>query len=60
MSCVNSHDGIEIYELTNVNSQDEKYIQIHINEHVSSYSYSKKQHTNLYIQIHIKLTKGQP
>ncbi len=60
MTCVNSHNVIQIYELTCINSHNEKYIQIHINGFVCLNSYNKKQHTNSYIQIRIKLTKGQP
>ncbi len=57
MTCVNSHDVIQKYELTYVYSHDKKYIRIHINEFVCNNSYSKKQRTNLYIQIHINLPK---
>ncbi len=60
MICVNSHNVIQMYELTYVNSYDEKYIRIHINKFECRNSYRKKQHNNVYIQIHIKLTKGQP
>jgi hypothetical protein len=50
--------------MTYVNSlmsnHTKKCIQIHIYGLVCSNSYRKKQHTNLYIQIRIELTKGQP